>query len=367
MKQRLGQVIALVLLTGCGGERAPAQSDAERSAGAIAVEEPAPIYEIEHIKGDLYRYRHSGEYSVFLVTPEGIVLVDPLAEVDNQAPEWLKGQLAERFGVPVRYVIYSHHHIDRAAGGDVFADTATFIAHRNLPEKLRPPPPDQPISPDFAGLDIDGDGYLSLEEASLSVLGPPRFPRWDIDGDGRLSGAEIAITVVKGVRPPDIVYSDRMMLEVGGHRIELVHPGPNHSDDMTVVYFPQERALFQAGILRAFTGLPSGYFSGRPMREWIDSLRSIEALDFEMLIPGGGPIGGKADVTLARMAWEDLHAAVAAGIDQGRTLAELQRSIRLDDYRSYPGYDKLLPRSIAEAHRAIMAHERRVESVNVRK
>lgn len=355
---RLASLFGWACLVASVGEPALAQRDDTGSGTASAVEDQAPIYAITHIRGDLYRYRHSGEYSLFLVTSQGIVLVDPLAEVDNQAPEWLKGQLAQRFGVPVRYVIYSHHHIDRAAGGDVFADTATFIAHRNLPEKLEPPPADRPISPDFAGLDIDGDGYLSLPEASLSVLGPPRFPRWDIDGDGRLSGADIAITVVKGVRAPDIVYSRHMTLELGEHRIELIHPGPNHSDDMTVVYFPRERAVFQAGILRAFSGLPTGYFSGRPMPQWIASFRAIEALDFDTLIPGGGPVGGKADVILTRMAWEALHTAVAAGIEQGRTLEELQRSIRLDDFSAYPGHETRLPRSVAEAYRAITAHER---------
>ena len=355
---RLSGLLGWACVAAVLGEPALAQRGEAGSGATSTAADPAPIYAITHIRGDLYRYRHSGEYSVFLVTSEGIVLVDPLAEVDNQAPEWLKGQLARRFGVPVKYVIYSHHHIDRAAGGDVFADTARFIAHRNLPEKLDPPPADQPISPDFAGLDIDGDGFLSLEEASLSVLGPPRFPRWDIDGDGRLSGADIAITVVKGVRAPDIVYSRHMTLELGGHRIELMHPGPNHADDMTVVYFPNERAVFQAGILRAFTGLPSGFFSGRSMPQWIDSFRAIEALDFDTLIPGGGPVGSKADVTLARMAWQALHAAVTAGIEQGKTLEELQRSIRLDDYSAYPGHETRLPRSVEEAYRAITTHER---------
>jgi glyoxylase-like metal-dependent hydrolase (beta-lactamase superfamily II)/quercetin dioxygenase-like cupin family protein len=233
-----------------------------------------PIYEITHITGDLYRYRHSGEYSIFLVTSEGVVLVDPLAEVDKRAPAWLKGQLATRFGVPVRYVIYSHHHMDRAAGGD------------------------------------------------------------------------------------DRVYSESLSLELGGQRVELMHPGPNHADDMTVVYFPEERTVFLAGILRAFTGLPSGYFSGRPMSDWINSFNAIEGWDFDIFVPGGGPMGNKADVTLTRMAWEDLRSAVAEGIEEGLSIEELQRSIRLDNYQHYPGYEEKLPASIAEAYRAIMTHER---------
>ena len=75
------------------------------------------------IKGDLYRARNGNWYAIFLVTPEGIILGDPL---NNAFAEWLKGELDSRFRMPVRYVVYSHSHFDHAEGGRVFADTATF-------------------------------------------------------------------------------------------------------------------------------------------------------------------------------------------------------------------------------------------------
>ncbi|HEU4620554.1 MAG TPA: MBL fold metallo-hydrolase [Gammaproteobacteria bacterium] len=42
---------------------------------------------------------------------------------------WLKSELDARFGVPVRYVVYSHSHFDHAQGGRAFADTAVFVGH----------------------------------------------------------------------------------------------------------------------------------------------------------------------------------------------------------------------------------------------
>ncbi|WP_428103361.1 MBL fold metallo-hydrolase [Candidatus Rariloculus sp.] len=47
----------------------------------------------------------------------------------------------ERFGVPVRYVLYSHHHWDHASGGAVFADTAIYIAHERMAAALAAPLP----------------------------------------------------------------------------------------------------------------------------------------------------------------------------------------------------------------------------------
>ncbi|MCZ6618231.1 MAG: MBL fold metallo-hydrolase [Gammaproteobacteria bacterium] len=337
-------------------DRMVMMGEAEITVAQQASDGPGePEYRITHISGDLYRFQHGGHYNVFLVTSEGIIMTDPSAQFDDRAVLWLKGQFAERFGVPVRYVVYSHHHLDHVAGGDVFADTAEFIGHENMLEKFEPPAANQSLAPFFASLDRDNDDRLVVDEAG--PLGP-LFDDWDANTDGYLNGAEIAARVVDRVRRPDTVYAESMTIELGGKTVELVYTGPNyHSDDMSVVYFPEERVVYGADLLGAFTGLPDGSFSGSSMRDWISSLRVVEALDFDIVAPGHGPMARKADVTLARRSWEDLHAAVAAGIARGRSIAELQRTIRLDDYRYYPQYEERLSSSISEAYRAIVAHD----------
>src|ERR1700731_1519834 len=85
---------------------------------------PAPT--ITKITGDLYHFGNGVWFGVFLVTPNGIILVDPIS---TDLARWLRGELTRLFpGVPVRYVIYSHSHWDHIEGGGVFADTALFIA-----------------------------------------------------------------------------------------------------------------------------------------------------------------------------------------------------------------------------------------------
>jgi hypothetical protein len=73
---------------------------------ALAQPQPGPpVRAITRITGDLYRVQNNQHYTVFLVTPAGIVLADPIS-VD--AAIWIKAQLAERFpNTPVRYVLYS--------------------------------------------------------------------------------------------------------------------------------------------------------------------------------------------------------------------------------------------------------------------
>src|SRR5687768_17915314 len=91
-------------------------------SATTAFAQPRAIYqqtqykgqEIGTLTGDVYYARMDDYLSVFMVTPQGIVLVEPIG---SDFAVWLKGELATRFKVPVRYVIYSHHHWDHASGG----------------------------------------------------------------------------------------------------------------------------------------------------------------------------------------------------------------------------------------------------------
>src|SRR2546427_3997393 len=82
--------------------------------------------EIGKLTGDVYYARMDDYVSAFMVTSEGIILVEPIG---TDMGAWLKGELTRRFNVPVKYVIYSHSHWDHASGGAIYADTARLIGH----------------------------------------------------------------------------------------------------------------------------------------------------------------------------------------------------------------------------------------------
>ena len=81
-------------------------------ATSFAQDEPRRT--ITEIADGVYRATNNNHGTVFMVTDEGIVMADPL---NTGFSTWLKGELDSRFGVPVRYVVYSHHHWDHATGG----------------------------------------------------------------------------------------------------------------------------------------------------------------------------------------------------------------------------------------------------------
>ena len=107
------------------------------AAWSVAEAQPRAIYqqtqyqgqEIGRLTGDVYYARMDDYLSVFMVTPDGIVLVEPIS---SEFATWLKAELATRFKVPVKYVIYSHHHWDHASGASVWADTARIVGHEAM-------------------------------------------------------------------------------------------------------------------------------------------------------------------------------------------------------------------------------------------
>ena len=320
-----------------------------------------PVWEIIPVTGDLYRARNGNWYAIFLVTSEGIILGDPL---NPDFARWLKAQLDERFGVPVRYVVYSHSHFDHAAGGAAFADTAIFVAHENMARNMDGRYPQMPGDM----VDRNKNGRFDLEDIMIpteerpGVCGFSRgfFPLFDADGDGQVSPQELQADIV----PPDIVYSNRMRIELGGKVVELVHPGLNHADDATVMLFPAERVVFATEFLADalvtdnIHSLPSacGPFDGSPLDEWIESYRTVEALDFDILAPGHGALFAKSDVTDTRRYFEDLKAAVSAGMAAGTPLEELKETVLLEKYKDWVNYERLRRNNVEAAYHNLMLY-----------
>jgi hypothetical protein len=86
------------------------------------------------------------------------------------------------------------------------------------------------------------------------------------------------------------------------------------------------------------------------MAEWIKSYRAVEALDFDVLVPGHGSLFAKQDVTEAREFFEDLKADVEEGMRAGKSLQELQQSLMLPKYKGWMNYERLRVPNITAAY-----------------
>jgi glyoxylase-like metal-dependent hydrolase (beta-lactamase superfamily II) len=313
-------------------------------APAALAQQP-PARGIVNVTGQLYRAQNANHYTVFLVTPDGIIMSDP---INREFGRWLKAEMATRFKVPVRYVLYTHRDWDHASGGVVFADTAEFVGHRNMLTALAPPAGNPPLPADAVKMDANRNGLVERSEAGGAIA--ERFAQFDYNRDDVVSGGEIARGSVSDVHPPTITFTDRHTVTLGGKRVTLIHLGIAHADDSVVLHFPDERAVFSADVMQV-KRLPGSL--APTVGSWIDALSTINALDFEHALTGHALAGTKRDAAESLRYLQDISTGVAAGIGAGRSLAEIQKTLTLDAYKGFERWDTVREAHIAAVYATI--------------
>ena len=306
----------------------------------------SPTRTISEIVDGVYRATNNNHGTVFMVTSEGIVLADPIT---TDFAMWLRGEFDARFGVPVRYVIYSHHHWDHATGGGVFSDTAQYVGHTNMLNHLALPPASTRLIDvegqyaSLAGLDLNDDDNIDRDETQS--MENAQFAGFDADKNGGISGAELMRGPISLVHPPNITYTDEIQISLGGKRVKMNWVGEmNHSFDSSMISFPDASVLFLVDFV-TFGRLPymeMDYEIGM-YEEWMAAIRDAEEFSksFDYVATGHGPMGASTNVTEWREYFEALEAAVAAGLADDQSLEAMQETIKLPVYSHWAGYNWL--------------------------
>lgn len=222
-------------------------------------------------------YRFQNNYHVnMFVITEAGVVVTD--PIDAEAAAWLKNEIAGLTDQPITYLIYSHSHADHASGGTGYGDVPNVIAQRNAPE------------------DIDG-----VE--------------------------------------PTIRFDEQLTFDLGEKTFELTYLGPGHGNDLIAIVVRPDDVAF---VVDAVSSKRLYYrdFPGTDIDDLIAQVRKVDSLDFDILIGGHGPVGVKRDVGLGLTYLESLRAAVLQGLQAGKTVDELKRSVTMDMYRDWEMYDQ---------------------------
>ena len=132
--------------------------------------------------------------------------------------------------------------------------------------------------------------------------------------------------------------------------------GRNHSDDMSVVLFPEERTIYTVDFLTPKRP-PRADLGGGFLPDWVASLRRVEQLDFDIISPGHELPGTKADVIEQRHYLEELVEAVSEGIAAGRTKQQLVETILMEDYDHLIEYDFSRARNVAGAYEILISND----------
>lgn len=225
-------------------------------------------------------------FSMFVVTDDGVIVVEPVNEAHAQATLVAIREVTDK---PIRFLLHSHNHWDHSGGGQVFRDAgATIVAHVEAYEWMKANPHPDMVLPDES---------------------------W-------------------GGNRKDIV--------LGGRTIELHYLGMNHGLGMTVFVLPREKIAYIADLVTPkrllFTIVPD-FNIGETQR----TLREIEQMDIEtVLFSHGKPIGTKEEITEIRQYTDDLRSAIHAEFKKGTSPFTIPSVITLPKYEDWAMYDEWL-------------------------
>lgn len=131
--------------------------------------------------------------------------------------------------------------------------------------------------------------------------------------------------------PPDLTFTDSIVLRRGEREIHVRFLGRANTDGDAIVWLPKERIVATGDIVVH----PTPYGFGSYPRDWIETLGKIRAMPWEVLVPGHGELQRDPryllllERTLASLR-EQASAAVAKGLD----LEGFRKSLDVSSFES---------------------------------
>jgi cyclase len=145
----------------------------------------------------------------------------------------------------------------------------------------------------------------------------------------RLHGNAESIALMKdhGVRLAEITFTEQMSFYLGELSFELIAL-PGHSPGGIGVYIPEEKLVFTTDII--FNQAKSWLHVSVP-EQWLASLKKIEALDVDYIVPGHGEICTKAYLKEQARVVEGWVAVAKTAIAKGLTAEQACQELDCPD------------------------------------
>lgn len=217
---------------------------------------------------------------------------DATVLIDDAMPnvyEAMRTAIAEHVDTPVDFVINTHVHGDHIGNNARLSrDGATILAHDNIRQRLV------------------ADG----------ITGP----------NGKQPAGKHDL--------PSVTFAEEVTLHLNGHSARVIHVSTAHTDGDAIIYFPEADVLHTGDAmfngLYPFIDLDSGgdvdgYLAAQ------EKILSLAGKDTK-IVPGHGPLAGKADLEAARDMLMEARDRVRKLKAEGKSEDEIVAANPLADY-----------------------------------
>ncbi|WP_106498348.1 alkyl sulfatase dimerization domain-containing protein [Lentibacillus sp. Marseille-P4043] len=237
-----------------------------------------------------------------IFTSEGVVVID--TSVSKSHANDIYSKIREKTNLPIKYIIYTHGHLDHVHSTDVFKEPGTkVIGHENINERFLK--------------------YKKLEEYHL------RINSLQFQNKLGLQSFEFC--------PPDVTFHNNYEFSLGGKDIQIVH-GKGETDDHCFIYVKGDNIVYSGDFfIWSFPNIGNPLKVIRYEREWYETLEKIKELHPEILVPGhGSALKEKETIQTALQDVIDtlyfIHEEVILHINKGTPLEYMVESIQLPEH-----------------------------------
>lgn len=286
---------------------------------------------LEVLADGVYALTAEGDPNIGAIEGEDFVVCFEALATPVAAQDWLT-ELRKHTDKPVRYLVLSHYHAVRVLGAAAF-DAQTIVAHENT--------------------------YKLIAERGRED--------WESEF-GRMPRLAKAADSVPGLTWPTATFSDRMTIDLGGDRGDLIlqYLGRGHTEGDIVAWLPKQKILFAGDLVEAQAAL---YTGDAFHREWASgTLDAVKALGAEYLVGGRGAVSrGRREVDDAieqtRHFLATMIREVGAVQQRGGTLKqafEATRAALVHRYGHWPIFEHCLPFDVSRLWDELSGIERPV-------
>lgn len=208
---------------------------------------------LEVLGEGVYALSAEGDPNVGAVEGEDFLVAIEARATPFMATRWLD-QLRRHTDKPVRYLVLTHYHAVRTLGASAFGATAV-IAHEN----------------------------------TRALIAERGKEDWESEA-GRMPRLFTGAETIPGLTWPDVTFADRMTIDLGGDRGELVlqYCGRGHTEGDIVAWLPRERVLFAGDLVEAQAALYTG--DAFHVAWSTGTLDRVAAFDARALVGGRGAV-----------------------------------------------------------------------------
>ena len=231
---------------------------------AWAQNQPQPL-DLQKVTDNLYVIVGDGGNAAFMPTSEGVILVDDKFAAD--APQ-IVAKVKSVTDKPIRYVLNTHQHGDHTGGNEaLLAANAEIVIQKNA-------------------------------RANMVAGKQPGLPR--------------------------IAFTDESQVFLGGREVLARYLGRGHTNGDAVIYFPSEKVLHTGDLF--VVGAPfCDTNNGGSIKDWDQTLQKALQYDFNIVIPGHGPVSKREDMvkfvqTMATVRDRVRHACAGGAADAANRL-----------------------------------------------